>query len=104
MGFKGIILRAFNSSFGNHGVLVRIEVAYQEAIALKRQKELIREEDAAGQAESELKARRGAAKKNSRKNWLIYCGFIFLFSLIANIALLKLFELMVLSMKSPLEY
>ncbi|KAF6162888.1 hypothetical protein GIB67_021037 [Kingdonia uniflora] len=48
-------------------VLVRIEVAYQEVVALKRQEELIREEEAAGQAESELKARR-AAKKTPRKN------------------------------------
>ncbi|EFJ24015.1 hypothetical protein SELMODRAFT_55167, partial [Selaginella moellendorffii] len=33
----------------------RIEVAYREAVALKRQEELIREEEAAGQAENELK-------------------------------------------------
>ncbi|XP_040385315.1 TNF receptor-associated factor homolog 1a-like isoform X2 [Oryza brachyantha] len=59
----------------------RIEVAYQEAVALKRQEELIREEEAAGLAEIELKAKRSAAekekrirkkqakqKKNSRKN------------------------------------
>ncbi|KAF6175039.1 hypothetical protein GIB67_039587 [Kingdonia uniflora] len=44
----------------------KIEVAYQEAVALKRQEELIREEEAAGQAESELKARRGAAEKDKK--------------------------------------
>ncbi|XP_043713290.1 TNF receptor-associated factor homolog 1b-like [Telopea speciosissima] len=43
-----------------------IEVAYQEAVALKRQEELIREEEAAGQAESEQKAKRGAAEKDKR--------------------------------------
>ncbi|KAL0911494.1 hypothetical protein M5K25_019640 [Dendrobium thyrsiflorum] len=45
----------------------RIEVAYQEAVALKRQEELIREEEAAGQAEHELKAKRAAADKEKRK-------------------------------------
>uniref|UniRef100_A0A0E0BUU1 MATH domain-containing protein n=1 Tax=Oryza glumipatula TaxID=40148 RepID=A0A0E0BUU1_9ORYZ len=62
-------------------IFSRIEVAYQEAVALKRQEELIREEEAAGLAEIELKAKRSAAekekrirkkqakqKKNSRKN------------------------------------
>ncbi|XP_042517942.1 TNF receptor-associated factor homolog 1b-like isoform X2 [Macadamia integrifolia] len=44
----------------------RIEVAYQEAVALKRQEELIREEEAAGQAEHEQKAKRGAAEKDKR--------------------------------------
>lgn len=44
----------------------RVEVAYLEAIALKRQEELIREEEAAGQAEVELKARREAAEKEKR--------------------------------------
>lgn len=44
----------------------RVEVAYLEAIALKRQEELIREEEAAGQAEIELKARREAAEKEKR--------------------------------------
>ncbi|XP_042484059.1 TNF receptor-associated factor homolog 1b-like [Macadamia integrifolia] len=44
----------------------RIEVSYQEAVALKRQEELIREEEAAGQAESEQKAKRGAAEKEKR--------------------------------------
>ncbi|KAK8952738.1 MATH domain-containing protein [Platanthera guangdongensis] len=43
-----------------------IEVAYQEAVALKRQEELIREEEAAGQAEHELKAKRIAAEKDKR--------------------------------------
>ncbi|KAJ6832419.1 MATH domain-containing protein-like isoform X1 [Iris pallida] len=44
----------------------RIEVAYQEAVALKRQEELIREEEEAGQAESELKAKRRALEKEKR--------------------------------------
>lgn len=44
----------------------RIEVAYQEAVALKRQEELIREEEAAGQAEIELRSRRLAAEKEKR--------------------------------------
>lgn len=48
----------------------RIEVSYQEAVALKRQEELIREEEAAGQAENELKSKRVAIEKESaqRKN------------------------------------
>lgn len=44
----------------------RIEVAYQEAVALKRQEELIREEEAAEQAEYELKAKRSAADREKR--------------------------------------
>ncbi|KAK9287862.1 hypothetical protein L1049_016304 [Liquidambar formosana] len=40
----------------------KIEVAYQEAVALKRQEELIREGEAAWQAESDQKAKRGAAE------------------------------------------
>ncbi|XP_074340069.1 TNF receptor-associated factor homolog 1a-like isoform X2 [Apium graveolens] len=61
-------------------IFSKIEVAYQEAVALKRQEELIREEEAAWIAESEQKIKRGAAykekkskkkqgkhKKNSRK-------------------------------------
>eukprot|EP00249_Psilotum_nudum_P018273 c26724_g2_i1 orf=190-4170(-) len=47
--------------FSNH-----VEVAYREAIALRRQEELIREEEAAGQAEIELKAKREAAEKEKR--------------------------------------
>ncbi|XP_062108158.1 TNF receptor-associated factor homolog 1b-like isoform X2 [Humulus lupulus] len=45
----------------------KIEVAYQEAVALKRQEELIREEEAAWQAESEQKAKRGEKEKKSKK-------------------------------------
>ncbi|XP_072951048.1 TNF receptor-associated factor homolog 1a-like isoform X1 [Typha angustifolia] len=45
----------------------RIEVAYQEAVALKRQEELIREEEAAGLAESELKGKRAAEKEKRAK-------------------------------------
>ncbi|OWM68142.1 hypothetical protein CDL15_Pgr016342 [Punica granatum] len=44
----------------------KIEVAYQEAVALKRQEELIREEEAAWQAESEQKAKRGANAKEKK--------------------------------------
>ncbi|XP_008794034.2 TNF receptor-associated factor homolog 1b isoform X2 [Phoenix dactylifera] len=47
-------------------IFSRIEVAYQEAVALKRQEELIREEEAAGQAENELRAKRGAVEKEKR--------------------------------------
>lgn len=43
----------------------KIEVAYQEAVALKRQEELIREEEAAWLAESE-KAKRGAGDKDKK--------------------------------------
>lgn len=43
----------------------KIEVAYQEAVALKRQEELIREEEAAGLAESE-KVKRGAGEKDKK--------------------------------------
>ncbi|KAK3190271.1 hypothetical protein Dsin_029832 [Dipteronia sinensis] len=44
----------------------KIEVSYQEAVALKRQEELIREEEAAWLAESEQKAKRGAAEKEKK--------------------------------------
>lgn len=47
-------------------IFSRIEVAHQEAVALKRQEELIREEEAAELAENELKAKRGAADKEKR--------------------------------------
>ncbi|KAG2621933.1 TNF receptor-associated factor homolog 1a-like isoform X1 [Panicum virgatum] len=75
LGWKTLELFALAHIFS------RIEVAYQEAVALKRQEELIREEEAAWLAEIELKAKRSAAekekrakkkqakqKKNSRKN------------------------------------
>ncbi|KAJ8768430.1 hypothetical protein K2173_021583 [Erythroxylum novogranatense] len=44
----------------------RIEVAYQEAVALKRQEELIREEEAAWLAESEQKSKRGATEREKK--------------------------------------
>ncbi|KAL9240351.1 hypothetical protein vseg_014584 [Gypsophila vaccaria] len=44
----------------------KIEVAYQEAVALRRQEELIREEEAAWLAESEQKAKRGAGEKDKK--------------------------------------
>ncbi|XP_020269602.1 MATH domain-containing protein At5g43560-like isoform X2 [Asparagus officinalis] len=47
-------------------IFSRIEVAYQEAIAFKRQEELIREEEAAEQAENGVKAKRNATEKEKR--------------------------------------
>ncbi|AED94981.1 TRAF-like superfamily protein [Arabidopsis thaliana] len=44
----------------------KIEVAYQEAIAWKRQEELIREEEEAWLAESEQKGKRGASEKEKK--------------------------------------
>ncbi|XP_029128568.1 TNF receptor-associated factor homolog 1b isoform X2 [Cajanus cajan] len=44
----------------------KIEVAYQEAVALKRQEELIREEEAAWQAESDQKAKRGVSEREKK--------------------------------------
>ena len=41
-------------------------MAYREAVALKRQEELIREEEAAGIAETEHRAKREAAEKEKR--------------------------------------
>ena len=51
----------------------RIEVKYQEAVALKRQEELIREEEAAGQAEIELRSKRLAAEKEKRAKKKLVC-------------------------------
>ncbi|KAI7757786.1 hypothetical protein M8C21_029162 [Ambrosia artemisiifolia] len=45
----------------------KIEVAYQEAISLKRQEELIREEEEAWMAESEQKAKRASEKEKKLK-------------------------------------
>ncbi|KAL8158306.1 TNF receptor-associated factor homolog 1a-like isoform X2 [Apium graveolens] len=47
-------------------IFSKIEVAYQEAVALKRQEELIREEEAAWLAESQQKMRRGTADKEKK--------------------------------------
>ncbi|KAL8048113.1 hypothetical protein ABFX02_07G042100 [Erythranthe guttata] len=47
-------------------IFSKIEVAYQEAVALKRQEELIREEEAAWLADIEHKARRGVADKEKK--------------------------------------
>ncbi|XP_072988386.1 TNF receptor-associated factor homolog 1a-like isoform X1 [Typha latifolia] len=44
----------------------KIEIAYLEAVALKRQEQLIREEEAAALAELELKGKRIAAEKEKR--------------------------------------
>uniref|UniRef100_A0ACD5VSM8 Uncharacterized protein n=1 Tax=Avena sativa TaxID=4498 RepID=A0ACD5VSM8_AVESA len=43
-----------------------IEVAYQEAVALKRQEELIREEEEAGLLENEMKGKRSITEKEKR--------------------------------------
>ncbi|XP_071938042.1 TNF receptor-associated factor homolog 1a-like [Coffea arabica] len=48
-------------------IFSKIEVAYQEAVALKRQEELIREEEAAWLAESEHKSKRGGDKEKKSK-------------------------------------
>ncbi|EPS71888.1 hypothetical protein M569_02868 [Genlisea aurea] len=47
-------------------IFSKIEVAYQEAVALKKQEELIREEEAAWLAESEHKLRRGSVDKEKK--------------------------------------
>ncbi|VFQ65972.1 unnamed protein product [Cuscuta campestris] len=47
-------------------IFSKIEIAYQEAVALKRQEELIREEEAACIAETELKAKRGTSEKEKK--------------------------------------
>ena len=44
----------------------KIEVAYDEAVALKKQEELIREEEESWLAESEQKAKRGAAEMEKK--------------------------------------
>lgn len=49
-----------------NGCSNKIEVSYQEAVALKRQEELIREEEAAWLAESEQKAKRGVSEKEKK--------------------------------------
>nr|XP_043627311.1 TNF receptor-associated factor homolog 1a-like isoform X2 [Erigeron canadensis] len=48
-------------------IFTKIEVAYQEAVALKRQEELIREEEEAWMAESEQKAKRASEKEKKSK-------------------------------------
>ncbi|KAF8733357.1 hypothetical protein HU200_014963 [Digitaria exilis] len=65
LGWKTLELFALAHIF-RYQTFHRIEVAYQEAVALKRQEELIREEEAAGLAEIELKAKRSAAEKEKR--------------------------------------
>ncbi|XP_033513008.1 TNF receptor-associated factor homolog 1b-like isoform X1 [Nicotiana tomentosiformis] len=48
-------------------IFSKIEVAYQEAVALKRQEELIREEEASWLAETELKAKKASDKEKKSK-------------------------------------
>uniref|UniRef100_A0A1J3CGT9 MATH domain-containing protein n=1 Tax=Noccaea caerulescens TaxID=107243 RepID=A0A1J3CGT9_NOCCA len=50
----------------DHIFCSKIEVAYQEAIALRRQEELIREEEEAWLAETEQRAKRGAAEREKK--------------------------------------
>ena len=51
----------------HNGCSNKIEVSYQEAVALKRQEELIREEEAAWLAEREQKAKRGNEREKKSK-------------------------------------
>ncbi|KAF9608922.1 hypothetical protein IFM89_012090, partial [Coptis chinensis] len=62
LGRRSVEIFVLSHIFSN-----KVEVAYQESVALKRQEELIREEEAAWQAESEQKARRGAEKEKRSK-------------------------------------
>ncbi|XP_038700191.1 TNF receptor-associated factor homolog 1a-like [Tripterygium wilfordii] len=61
LGRRTVEIFALTHIFSN-----KIEVAYQEAVALKRQEELIREEEAAWLAENEQKAKRGALEKEKK--------------------------------------
>jgi hypothetical protein len=66
-----------------------IEIAYQEAVALKRQEELIREEEAAGLLENQMKGKRGGGgnekDKRSKKKQVKYFKFInFLLSFLCS--------------------
>lgn len=51
-------------------------MAYQEAVALKRQEELIREEEAACLAESGQKAKRGMSEKDKKSKKKQVCFFL----------------------------
>ncbi|KAF5736772.1 MATH domain-containing protein [Tripterygium wilfordii] len=61
LGRRTVEIFALTHIFSN-----KIEVAYQEAVALKRQEELIREEEAAWLAESEQKFKRGVLEKEKK--------------------------------------
>jgi len=61
LGKRTIEIFVLAHLFSNH-----VEVAYREAVALKMQEELILEEEAAGQAEIEFRAKREAAEKEKR--------------------------------------
>ncbi|XP_026452623.1 TNF receptor-associated factor homolog 1a-like [Papaver somniferum] len=61
LGRRTVEIIALTHIFSN-----RIEVAYQEAVALKRQEELIREEEEIWLAESQQKVNGGAADKKKR--------------------------------------
>ena len=60
------VIHAWPNFFASFTCSHKIEVPYQEAVALKRQEELIREEEAAWLAESEQKAKRGATEKEKK--------------------------------------
>jgi hypothetical protein len=62
----------------------RAEVAYREAVALKRQEELIREEEAAGQAETEMRIKREAAEKEKRSKKKQVCSLCFSLGLLTR--------------------
>ena len=71
----------------------RIEVAYQEAVALKRQEELIREEEAAEQAENELKAKRSAMDKEKRTKKKQVTIFILIESICSSHLVVSIYSL-----------
>ena len=62
--------RCYN--YSSYSCSNKIEVAYQEAVALKRQEELIREEEAAWLAESGQKAKRTEKEKKSKKKQVYF--------------------------------
>lgn len=65
----------------------KIEVAYQEAVALKRQEELIREEEASWLAETELKAKKASDKeKKSKKKQVLSLHMIMVFDYTVKIS------------------
>lgn len=65
----------------------KIEVAYQEAVALKRQEELIREEEASWLAETELKAKKASDKeKKSKKKQVLSLHMFMVFDYTVKIS------------------
>lgn len=60
-----------------NGCSNKIEVSYQEAVALKRQEELIREEEAAWLAETEQKAKRAVNEREKKSKKKQVCTYIY---------------------------